>query len=189
VRWRGNLALQVSVAVILVDQVVKLLIKTNMQLGERITVFHDWFHLLFVENNGMAFGMELGGDWGKILLTLFRLIAIVIIGRFLFQLEHAGSTRGARISVALVFSGALGNLIDCIFYGVAFNYAPLLQGKVVDMLYFPLFEGFFPSWFPIWGGEPFLFFSPVFNLADMAISTGVGLLLVFQKRYFPQHNQ
>lgn len=185
-KWTGNLALQVSVAVLFLDQVTKLLVKTGMQLGERITVFSDWFHLLFVENNGMAFGMELGGDYGKILLTLFRLVAIVIIGRFLAKLEAVGASAGARISVALVFSGALGNLLDCIFYGLIFGYAPLLQGKVVDMLYFPLFEGNFPSWFPIWGGEHFLFFSPVFNLADMAISTGIGLLLVFQKRYFPQ---
>ncbi len=187
-KLKSNLALYVSVAVLILDQCSKLLVKTEMQLGEHITVFHNWFQLLFVENNGMAFGMELGGDWGKILLTLFRLIAIALIGRFLFQLENTGATTGARISVALVFSGALGNLLDCLFYGLIFGYAPFLQGKVVDMLYFPLFEGQFPSWIPFWGGEHYLFFSPVFNLADMAISTGVGLLLVFQKRFFPASN-
>lgn len=177
----------VIVAVLILDQASKLWIKTNMQLGQEFQVFGNWFIIHFTENNGMAFGIELAGKYGKLLLTLVRLIAVSGIAYFLITLIQAPTTKkGALISVSLVLAGALGNIIDSVFYGVFFNYAPLFYGKVVDMLYFPFYEGFLPSWIPFWGDSYFVFFRPVFNIADMAISTGIGMILVFQNRYFGQ---
>jgi signal peptidase II len=185
--------------VLIADQVLKLWIKTNMVIGQEIQVA-SWFILHFTENPGMAFGYELGGSWGKLLLTLFRVGAIVAIGFWIRNLLREGANRYALTAVALIFAGALGNLIDSIFYGVLFSdsyfdvatflpaeggYAPWLMGHVVDMFYMPIFKGYLPEWVPIWGGDYFVFFRPVFNLADAAISTGVGILLVFQKRAFP----
>ena len=189
------------VVLLILDQVIKVWIKTHMMLGEEFSICGDWFLIHFIENNGMAFGMELEGEWGKILLSLFRIFAVCGIGWYLYDISTKKAPLGLVISIALIFSGAMGNIIDSAFYGLIFNdshhqiasffpaeggYGTLFHGKVVDMLHFPLWEGFLPKWFPFWGGEYFTFFDPVFNIADMAISTGFGLLIVFNKKAFPK---
>ena len=174
-----------------------------MYLSQEFPVLGDWFYIHFTENKGMAFGMEFGGDWGKLALSLFRIVAVCGIGYYLFNLPKI-SPKGLKISIALIFAGAVGNIIDSAFYGLIFNesfnqiatmfpeeggYAPFLHGWVVDMLWFPLLEGNFPDWFPIWGGEHFLFFRPVFNVADTSISVGIGMIFLFQKRYFKKEEK
>lgn len=172
--------------VVLVDQLIKTWIKTNMYLGQEFKIIGNWFIIHFTENNGMAFGMEFGGEFGKLALSLFRILAVAGIGYGLFYLVKHKYHRGLIINVALIFAGALGNIIDSTFYGLIYGYETLFHGRVVDMFYFPLVSGNFPSWFPIWGGEDFIFFRPVFNLADAAISVGVVLILIFQKNYFKE---
>lgn len=196
-----GLPLIVILAVLLFDQATKFWVKLNMQLTEDIPVFGDWFIIHFTENNGMAFGLELAGDYGKLILSVFRIIAVLLIGWYLFSLPRKGASKGLMISGALVFSGALGNIIDSAFYGVIFNdshfqlaslfpeeggYSSFLYGKVVDMLYFPLVDGFFPEWVPFWGGEHFIFFRPVFNIADAAITCGVTSILLFHRSFFKE---
>lgn len=172
--------------VLLVDQASKLLVKTQMFLGEHFNVLGKYFQIYFIENNGMAFGYEFGGDYGKLFLTLFRIAAVIFLGVMLSRmLKKPETPKGALVSLSLILSGALGNIIDSVFYGVLFGYESLFHGRVVDMLYFPLYEGFLPDWIPFKGGDYFVFFRPVFNVADMAISTGVGMLLVWQNKYFP----
>ena len=172
-----RLAFFVVLSVIFIDQATKIWVKTNMELSEEFSVFGDWFYIHFTENNGMAFGMEIAGSYGKLILSLFRIVAVSLIGWYLFKLPtKEGATKGLMISGALIFAGALGNIIDSAFYGLIFNdsyyqtasffpeeggYAPFLFGKVVDMLYFPLYEGFLPDYLPIWGGQYFVFFRPV----------------------------
>lgn len=186
-------------AILVIDQATKLYIKTHFMLGEEVHVF-DWFRILFVENEGMAWGAKIPGAYGKIILTSFRIVAIGLIGYWLWDSIQKKAPEILIISVALILSGAIGNILDSVFYGVIFDsslgqvatlfaeqpYGELLKGKVVDMLYFPLYNDTLPSWIPIWGGERFVFFEPVFNIADMAISTGFGLLLVFNKKAFPK---
>ena len=180
----------------MLDQVLKFWIKSNMIIGEEIRVF-DWFIIHFTENNGMAFGMEFGGEWGKYLLSIFRIIAISGIAWYLNTLVKENTKKGVVISVALVLAGAIGNMIDSAFYGMIFShsygqiaslmeggYAGFLQGHVVDMFYFPLINSHFPDWVPIWGGEHFIFFRPVFNIADTAISVGVINILLFHRSFF-----
>ena len=190
------LSLSIIAGVLIIDQVSKFLVKTNMYLGEEIEIF-SWFKILFVENNGMAFGMELGS---KLFLTLFRVVAIILIGYYIFKLikDNDNLKRGYIASVSLIFTGALGNIIDCLFYGLIFNapsfpqiatlfpaeggYADFMYGRVVDMLYFPLFSFEWPSWVPFVGGETFEFFEPVFNIADSAITIGIILILIFYRK-------
>jgi signal peptidase II len=194
--------------IIFIDQALKIWIKTGFQFGEAKEIL-PWFHLHFIENPGMAWGWKFGNETGKIVLTLFRLAAVIFgtwyIGKIVKQHYH----RGFIICAALIYAGALGNLIDSMFYGMIFDkglvfdsapgvkvqytgvasfsangYSSFLHGCVVDMLYFPIYEGQFPKWFPFWGGENFEFFSPIFNIADASISVGVITLLIFQKRFF-----
>nr|WP_068891886.1 lipoprotein signal peptidase [Pedobacter panaciterrae] len=172
--------------VLLADQVLKTWIKTNMFMGQEFKIIGNWFIIHFTENNGMAFGLEFGGEFGKLALSLFRIAAVAGIGYGLHYLIQRKYHRGLILNVALIFAGALGNIIDSVFYGVIYKYAGWFHGRVVDMFYFPIWEGHFPSWFPIWGGEDFIFFRPVFNIADAAISVGVIIILVFQKTYFKE---
>lgn len=194
-----RLSLFVILLVIILDQASKIWVKTNMELSEEFSVFGDWFYIHFTENNGMAFGMEIAGDYGKLILSIFRLLAVSLIGWYLYKLPTKGATKGLMISGSLIFAGALGNIIDSAFYGLIFNdsyyqtatlfpaeggYAPFLFGKVVDMLYFPIYEGFLAESIPFYGGEYFVFFRPVFNIADASISIGVVSVLLFHRGFF-----
>ena len=189
----------IVVLVLLVDQILKIWIKTNMTLGQEFPVIGHWFIIHFVENNGMAFGFEFGGEYGKIFLSLFRVIAVFGIGWYILQLIKKGLPMGFIACVSLIFAGAIGNIIDSAFYGLIFNdsygevstlfpagggYASFLHGRVVDMFYFPLFSGVFPSWVPLVGGTDFQFFRPVFNVADSAISIGIFSIIIFYRKQF-----
>jgi len=174
----------VALLVIIADQLIKVWVHSHMYQGQEIKFLGDRGMLHYTENNGMAFGMELGGDWGKLALTLFRIVAVVGIGYGIVYLIRHKYHRGLIMNGALILAGAVGNIIDSTFYGVVYHYAPLFHGRVVDMFYFPLISGNFPTWVPVWGGEDFIFFRPVFNLADASISVGVILILIFQKHYF-----
>lgn len=184
-----------------IDQFIKIYVKMHFFLGEEVRVLGNWFILHFTENNGMAYGIELGGDFGKLFLSIFRIIFVAGIGWYLFKLTKQTKDNLYIASIALIFAGAVGNIIDSVFYGVLFSdsyygiaefmpaeggYSTWLHGKVVDMFYFPILQGHFPAWFPFWGSEEFIFFRPVFNFADAAITTGVGLVIVFQKRFFEE---
>ena len=177
-----------AVLIIIADQLIKTWIRAHMYQGEEIKFLGDRGMLHYTENNGMAFGMELGGDWGKLVLTLFRIAAVLGIAYGMVYLIKHKYHRGLIMNVALIFAGAMGNIIDSTFYGVVYHYAPLFHGRVVDMLYFPVLKGHFPSWFPFWAGDDFEFFRPIFNIADASITTGVLSILVFQKKFFKKHN-
>lgn len=195
--------------VVFIDQALKIYIKTSFPINTAHYIAGDWFQLYFVENPGMAYGWKFGGNWGKLILTVFRLAAVVFGTWYLGNIIKLKYARGFIICAGLIYAGALGNLIDSCFYGLIFDkgmvfdhqineyvgynglahysktgYGSFLHGNVVDMLYFPVIKSHFPSWFPIWGGEDFVFFRPIFNIADAAITTGVISLLVFQKKFF-----
>ncbi len=170
--------------IVLFDQIIKTWVRTNMYLGQDVHFLGSHGMLHYTENNGMAFGMELGGDLGKLVLTVFRIIAVLAIGYGMVYLIKHKYSRGLIMCVALIFAGALGNIVDSTFYGIIYQNAPIFYGRVVDMFYFPLISGNFPQWVPAWGGQDFIFFRPVFNLADASISVGVIIILLYQKRYF-----
>ncbi len=190
----------IVVLILIADQVLKFWIKTHMTLGQEIHVMGNWFILHFTENEGMAFGISFGGATGKLLLSIFRIIAVIIIAIYISRLSKKSTHPGLIISFSLIIAGALGNILDSAFYGLIFSessyhtvaslfppgggYANFLHGKVVDMLYFPVIDTTLPTWFPIRGGEQFIFFRPVFNIADSSITTGVFMLLIFQKKFF-----
>lgn len=183
--------------VLLVDQFIKIYIKTNFVYNETIDVT-NWFKILLIENEGMAWGTKIPGTHGKLILTVFRILAVFGIAYWLYDANTKHSSNYLMIAISLIFAGAVGNIIDSVFYGVIFDdsyshlatlfsnkpYGTLFHGKVVDMLYFPIWEGNIPKWLPIWGGQEFKFFNAIFNIADMAISTGVGILIVFNKKAF-----
>jgi len=196
-------AIAIIILILLIDQISKIYIKTTFIIGDGFDVF-SWFKIHFIENEGMAWGAKIPGEYGKLFLTLFRLIAIVGIGYWLWDSVRKNASRILIVSIALIFAGAMGNIIDSVFYGLIFNdsmsqvasfmpteggYGTLFHGKVVDMLYFPLWEGVLPDWIPFWGGTYFTFFDPVFNVADSAISIGLVLLVIFNKKAFPKKKQ
>lgn len=192
---RGRMAVLLVIAILCIDQAIKIWVKTSMSLSESIHIT-DWFYINFIENNGMAYGMQIGS---KLALSLFRVAAIGVLSWYIWQQVRKPGTRwGYIVFLTMVLAGAAGNLIDCMFYGLCFSpssyydvsqyvgfgngYAPFLMGKVVDMFYFPLIETTYPDWFPFYGGERFVFFSPVFNFADASISVGVVALLLFYRQ-------
>jgi signal peptidase II len=196
-------AVIIILLVLLLDQALKFFVKTTMVPGERDSIFGNWFYLNFTENEGMAFGMKLGGSFGKLFLSLFRIVAVIIIGWWLYKVVKQNGNTALVVCISLIMAGAIGNIIDSMFYGLIFNdpdgicanqvatlfpkgggYAGFLHGKVVDMLYFPIIESRFPSWFPFYGGEEFVFFRPIFNIADSSITIGVFMLILFQRKLF-----
>lgn len=193
-KLQAVVAVLVVLGVIIIDQVIKIEVKTSMTLHESIRIT-DWFHIFFIENNGMAWGMSI---MPKIMLSLFRLVAIFVIGWYIGRRIMRGARMVYVVLLSMLLAGAAGNLIDCMFYGLIFSnaspdyvsyfvpfgtgYAPFLEGRVVDMFYFPLIVSQYPDWFPLWGGEKFIFFSPVFNFADASISVSVVALLLFCRK-------
>jgi len=202
-------AILLVIIVLFIDQTLKLWIKTHMALGDSFHVFGSKFLIHFTENPGMAFGMQFGGETGKLILSIFRIVAVIGICWYLAHLIKTKVKTGLILCFALILAGALGNILDSAFYGLIFDkgmtfnptlndwvpyagvaevgqpgYAGFLKGCVVDMLYFPLVSGHYPGWIPIWGGQEFMFFRPVFNIADSSITVGVFLILIFQKRFF-----
>ena len=193
--------------IVVADQALKIYVKTHFHAGESHAVIGNWFRLYFIENEGMAYGWKFGGEWGKLLLTLFRLAAVIFGVFYLRKIIQKKYHPGFIVCAALIFAGALGNLIDSMFYGLIFEdssmftynvakifpahgYAGFLHGKVVDMLYFPIIRNtHFPTWIPFWGGEDFEFFRPIFNISDAAISVGIITILLLQKRFFKSNNQ
>jgi signal peptidase II len=186
--------------ILIVDQALKFWIKTNMSLGEEFNVLGNWFIIHFTENPGMAFGMEFSGNYGKLILSIFRIIAIIGIIYYLYIITRKKVKTGLIVSLSLVLAGAMGNMIDSAFYGMIFSssnyfevarfipveggYGTFLHGRVVDMFYFPIFQGIYPAWVPFVGGNDYIFFRPVFNIADSSISIGVLLMIIFQKQFF-----
>ena len=198
---RGTKITLLVVLLLVIDQIIKILVKTNMTLGQSIHVFGNWFQIYFVENNGMAFGMQLGATVGKLLLSIFRVALVVVIFLYIRKLLKRPTTPwGVLIGLSAILCGALGNIIDSLFYGLIFSestvtqvasmfpdgggYAGFLFGKVVDMFYFPIIDTDLPSWFPIWGGKHIIFFRPIFNFADACITVGAFYLLIFHWRFF-----
>ena len=210
----GQKAILLIFLVLLIDQCIKFWIKLNMYPGQNFHVFGNWFIIHFTENPGMAFGMRFGGSFGKLLLSTFRILAVFGIGWYLVHLAKTKAPVGLVLSIALILAGAVGNILDSAFYGLLFDkgsvfnpelndwisyggvaqlsshgYAGFLKGSVVDMLYFPIISGHYPSWFPFVGSEPFEFFRPVFNIADSSITVGVIIILLFQKKFFKQEKE
>lgn len=195
----GKKSVFLIILILILDQVLKIWVKINMSIGQEIHLFGNWGILHFIENNGMAFGMEMGGQTGKLILSIFRIIAIIAIGYFLSSLINKGAYTGLILAVSAIMAGAIGNIIDSAFYGIIFSesyntpaiifppeggYSSFLLGKVVDMFYFPVINTHWPDWSPIKPGQSFIFFRPVFNIADSAITTGVLSIIIFQKRMF-----
>ena len=197
---KGKKLLILGVILVVIDQVVKILVKTNMQIGEHFSVIGNWFQIFFIENEGMAFGMKFGGAVGKFLLSFFRIalsgaLCWWIVSLVRKSVDSKGTLAllpdgkpvvpiGVLVGLTLITAGAFGNIIDSLFYGVIFDYAPLMFGRVVDMFYFPLIDTFWPDWVPFVGGDRLLFFAPVFNFADSCVTVGAFYLILFQNRFF-----
>jgi Lipoprotein signal peptidase len=202
---KGTKLIAFGIMLVVIDQVIKILVKTNMQLGESFSVIGNWFRIFFIENEGMAFGMKFGGAVGKFCLSFFR---VVLFGglcwwisdlvrksvgpdgkKALMEDGSAVVPTGVLIALTSITAGALGNIIDCLFYGIAFDYAPFMFGKVVDMFYFPIIDTIWPSWVPFFGGDRLLFFAPVFNFADSCVSVGAIYLILFQYKFFTRSEE
>lgn len=201
---RGHKLTIIAAILLVIDQVSKILVKTNMTIGESISVLGDWFQILFIENPGMAFGMEFGGSIGKYFLTILRIVLVVVMIIYLRKLLKKGPEvpMGVCVGIMLVMVGALGNILDCMFYGILFGestmlqvaqflpegggYAPFFLGKVVDMLFFPLIDTTWPEWVPFIGGDSLVFFRPIFNFADSCITVGAFYLLLFHWKFFSE---
>lgn len=196
-----RIPIAVFLGVLIADQASKFWVKLNMYMNEQIHVLGEWFIIHFTENPGMAFGIEFGGIYGKLLLTLFRIVAIFFMARFILTMIKEKAPNGAVIAITLILAGALGNAVDSVFYGVIFSesfhqvatlfpegggYGTWLHGRVVDMLYFPIVKGYLPDWIPFYGGDYFIFFRPIFNIADSAITTGVFMIILFHRKYFTE---
>ena len=198
---KGTKLFTLGVLLVVIDQIIKILVKTNMQIGEHFNVIGNWFQIFFIENEGMAFGMKFGGMAGKFCLSLFRIILFGLLFWWISSLSRKSVTpdggkallpdgktpvvpTGVLVGLTLIAAGAMGNLIDCLFYGLIFDYAPFMFGRVVDMLYFPLIDTVWPTWMPFVGGERFLFFAPIFNFADSCVTVGAIYLLIFQYSFF-----
>ena len=198
---KGTKLFALGVLLVVIDQIIKILVKTNMQIGEHFNVIGNWFQIFFIENEGMAFGMKFGGVAGKFCLSLFRIILFGLLFWWISSLSRKSVTpdggkallpdgktpvvpTGVLVGLTLIAAGAMGNLIDCLFYGLIFDYAPFMFGRVVDMLYFPLIDTIWPTWMPFVGGERFLFFAPIFNFADSCVTVGAIYLLIFQYSFF-----
>ncbi|MGE5384191.1 MAG: lipoprotein signal peptidase [Omnitrophica WOR_2 bacterium] len=193
-------SLLIVALILIIDQVFKFWVKTNMALGQEFSVFDNWFIIHFTENPGMAFGFQFSGTYGKLILSLFRLVAISVLIVYMYNITRKKVSKLVLISLSLILAGAIGNMIDSAFYGLIFSssnyfevaqflpadggYGTFLHGKVVDMLYFPVASGTYPTWIPILGGQDFQFFRPVFNIADSSITSGVLLMVLFQKQFF-----
>lgn len=204
---RGTFVILLVLLILGLDQGLKIWIKTHLEYGEEFNLLGlEWARIHFVENEGMAFGLTLGGSYGKLILSLFRIVVVSFLGYYLYQLVQEKLSYGMLASIALILAGALGNILDSAFYGLIFSespyhgglaemfpegggYAGFLYGKVVDMFYFPLLKGVFPEWLPIWGGDSFLFFRPVFNVADAAITVGVASVILFYRHMFQNEEE
>ena len=202
---KGNRLLILGVVLVVIDQVIKILVKTNMQIGEHFSVIGNWFQIFFIENEGMAFGMKFGGAVGKFLLSFFRIALSGVLCWWIASLVRKSEDgkgklallpdgkpvvpTGVLVGLTLITAGAFGNIIDSLFYGVIFDYAPLMFGRVVDMFYFPLIDTVWPDWMPFVGGDRLLFFAPVFNFADSCVTVGAFYLILFQNRFFTRSEE
>jgi len=181
---RSTKSILLIILVVLADQLLKLWVHNHMTYGQDLPMLGHWFMLRYIDNNGMAFGYEFADKYGKVLLTSFRIVAVAVIGVIIRNCIRENYHLGFIFCLSLIMAGALGNIIDSVVYGVMYGYAPLFHGKVIDMLYFPLFNAHYPSWSPINPSQPFTFFEYIFNLADASIFIGVLSILIFQNRYF-----
>lgn len=203
---KSHYTIALALSILILDQVLKIWVKLNMPLGDYFEVLElDWFHIHFIENPGMAFGIEWGGEYGKLALSLFRIVAISFIGYMLYKLVKQKASFIVLTSITLIFAGAVGNILDSVFYGLVFSestaiqvatfmppeggYTGFLHGKVVDMFYFPLIDSHFPEWFPIWGGKPLQFFEFIFNVADASVFIGTAIIFVFYKHFFNKEEE
>lgn len=202
---KGNKLLLLGFILVVIDQVIKVLVKTNMEIGQHFNVIGNWFQILFIENEGMAFGMKFGGSVGKFLLSFIRIGLFAALCWWISSLVRKSVSpdetpvlledgtpkvpNGVLVGLTLITAGALGNIIDSLFYGLIFNYAPFMFGRVVDMLYFPIIDTYWPSWMPFVGGKEFEFFAPVFNFADSCVTVGALYLIFFQYRFFARSEE
>jgi len=187
---KGNKLLILGILLVVIDQVIKIVVKTNMQIGQHIYVIGNWFQILFIENEGMAFGMKFGGAVGKFLLSFFRIGLFAALCWWISTLVKKSTVpTGVIVGLTLITAGAFGNIIDSLFYGLIFGYAPFMFGRVVDMFFFPIIDTTWPAWMPFVGGNHFLFFAPVFNFADSCVTVGALYLIFFQYKFFARGDE